>query len=241
MLRSLKDLKGYTILATDGEIGQVHDFYLDAQEWAIRYLVVDTGAWLVGRRVLISPTALQQPDWEQKRLPVSLTQAQVENSPSIDMDKPVSRQQESDLHAYYNWPPYWDSATLLPLGAGGLAPVAPLPPISPSVAEAEAVEKAMLEEASGDPHLHSANEVIGYEVQARDDDIGHVADFVIEDESLTWAIQYMIVDTGSWLPGKKVRLTPNWVKTISWTERMVEMDLQRETIENSPEYEGEFE
>ncbi|GIK40647.1 MAG: hypothetical protein BroJett011_44800 [Chloroflexota bacterium] len=241
MLRSLKELKGYTILATDGEIGRVHDFYLDVQDWAIRYLVVDTGAWLVGRRVLISPTALHQPDWEQKRLPVSLTQAQVENSPGIDMDKPVSRQQESELHAYYNWPPYWDSATLLPLGVGGLAPIAPLPPISPSGAEAEVVEKVLLEEASGDPHLHSANEVIGYEVRARDDDIGHVDDFVIDDESLSWPIQYMIVDTGSWLPGKKVRLTPNWVKTISWTERMVEMDLQRETIENSPEYEGEFE
>jgi sporulation protein YlmC with PRC-barrel domain len=240
MLRGLKELKGYIILATDGEIGRVHDFYLDAQDWAIRYLVVDTGAWLVGRRVLISPTALNQPDWQQKRLPVSLTQAQVENSPGIDMDKPVSRQQETELHAYYNWPPYWDSATLLLLGAGGLAPVAPLPPISPSGVEAEVVEKALLEETSGDPHLHSANEVIGYQVRARDDDIGHVTDFVIDDESLTWAIQYMIVDIGSWLPSKKVRLTPNWVKTISWTERTVEMDLQRETIANSPEYEGEF-
>ncbi len=239
MLRSLKGLKGYTLLATDGEIGRVHDFYFDAQTWTIRYLVVDPVAWLSSRPVFLSPTVLNQPNWETQILPVSLTQEQIKNSPEIDPNKPVSRQQETELHAYYNWPPYWDTGSLLPLEEVGLAPTAPLPiaPLS-GVEEARIMEKALLGESSGDPHLHSADQVIGYYIQARDDNIGYIEDFLVDDE--IWAIQYMIVDTSNWLPGKKVRITPHWVKTISWTKTTVYVDLQRETIENSPEYETEF-
>jgi uncharacterized protein YrrD len=239
MLRSVKILKGYTVVPAEGEIGQVQDFYFDAQAWTIRYLVVDTGEWLSDRLVFLSPTVLHQPDWEAQRLPVSLTQEQVKNSPNLNTDKPISRQQESKLRTYYNWPPYWDAATLLPTGATtGLAPVAPVPPVPASSVEAETLEQTLLEEAFDNPHLHSINEVRGYYVQARDDDIGHIDDLLFDDE--TWAIQYLIVDTRNWLPGKKVRIAASWVKTISWTERTVMVDLQRETIENSPEYETEL-
>jgi sporulation protein YlmC with PRC-barrel domain len=239
MFRSVKELKGYSILATDGEIGRVSDFYFDALAWTIRYLVVDTGAWLAERRVLLSPTVLHQPDWETHKFPVALSQEQIKNSPDIMTDKPVSRQQETELYNYYNWSPYWESGVLLPLGAGGLAPIAPTPTTPPpGLNEEQLAEEAGLAEASGDPHLHSANTVIGYYIQARDNDIGHIDDFIIDDE--TWAIQYMIVETSNWLPGKKVQITPNWVKTISWTEKAVHVDLQRETIENSPEYEVEL-
>jgi sporulation protein YlmC with PRC-barrel domain len=240
MLQSLVELKDYTLLATDGSIGQVQDFYLDVQAWTIRYLVVDTGEWLSGRRVLLSPTALKQPN-ESREFPVSLTKKQVENSPDIDTYKPVSRQQETELHAYYDWPLYWDTGTLLPVGAPGPGPYSILPPLPeprPDSPEAARIEKARLaEETSGDPHLHSANEVIGYYIQARDGDIGHIDDFIIDDE--TWTIQYIVVDTHNWLPGKKVEISPHWVKTVSWTDSTVEVDLLRETVENSPEYETE--
>jgi sporulation protein YlmC with PRC-barrel domain len=238
MLRSVKNLKGYTVLATEGEIGRVQDFYFDAQAWTIRYLVVDTGDRLSNRLIFLAPTALHQSDWEAQILPVSLTQDQIKNSPHINPDKPMSRQQESELRTYYDWPPYWDPATLLPTGATTcLAPLAPIPPVPPSSAEAEALEQTLVEEALDDPNLYSANEVRGYSIQARDNDMGHINDFLADDE--TWAIQYLIVNTGNWLPGKKVRIAASWAKTISWTERIVTVDLQRETIENSPEYETE--
>jgi hypothetical protein len=238
MLRSVKNLKGYTVVATDGAIGPVQDFYFDAQAWAIRYLVVDTGGTISNQLVFLDPATLRQPGWEAEIFPVSLTQEQVKNSPKINPDKPMSRQQESELRTYYNWPPYWDSATLLPTGATtGLAPLTPIPPVPSSSAEAEALEQVLVEEALDDPNLYSANAVRGYYIQARDEDIGHIDDFLFDDEM--WAIQYLIVDTRNWLPGKKVRIAANWVKTISWTERIVRVDLQRETIANSPEYEAE--
>ena len=89
-------------------------FFFDDKTWAIRYLVVDTGTWLPDRQVLISPIALGQPDWEGQFFPVKLTTEQVRNSPDIDTDKPVSRQQETRLHTYYDWPVYWSGG--IPLG-----------------------------------------------------------------------------------------------------------------------------
>ena len=92
MLRNVRHLRGYAILATDGAIGEVEDLYFDDDRWAIRYLVVDTGSWLPGRKVLISPHAIGRPDWMAQQLPVTLTKAQVEGSPDVDTRKPVSRQ-----------------------------------------------------------------------------------------------------------------------------------------------------
>ena len=107
MLRSMNELYGYTIRATDDTIGSVHDFFFDDRESTVRYLVVDTGNWLPGRKVLIAPDALSKPDWASMMLPVNLTKEQVKNSPDIDTEKPVSRQQEEDLRGYYDWPLYW--------------------------------------------------------------------------------------------------------------------------------------
>ena len=78
MLRSLKILLGETVVATDADIGKVHDFYFHDDTWIVRYLVVDTGHWLPGRKVLITPSALGKPDCDALTLPVALTRGQVE-------------------------------------------------------------------------------------------------------------------------------------------------------------------
>ena len=107
MLRSINNLVGFTLGATDGEIGRVYSFLFDCGTWAVRYLVVDTGRWLPGRKVLISPKALDQPDWQDRIFRVHLTKEQIRDSPDIDTDKPVSRQREIELHQHYGWTPYW--------------------------------------------------------------------------------------------------------------------------------------
>ena len=89
MLRSQTDIENLAIHATDGPIGLVKDLYFDDDAWAIRYLVVDAGSWLISRKVLISPISFQKPNWDDKTLPVLLTQDQVKNSPDFDSDKPV--------------------------------------------------------------------------------------------------------------------------------------------------------
>jgi uncharacterized protein YrrD len=225
MLRSEKELRGYTIRAIDGDIGKVHELYFDDLAWIVRYMVVDTGNWLPGRKVLLWPGALGQPDWETQSLSVGLTKEQVENSPHISSDEPVSRQMETDLHTYYGWTPYWRSG----LPALGLGAAAAAEMISRS-AEEEDNEK----EAESDPHLRSSREVIGYHIQARDGEIGHVEDLIIDDEA--WYIHYLVIDTRNWLPGRKVLVAPAWAEQVNWVERMVYLDLSRETVKNSPEY-----
>lgn len=234
MLRSVRKLEGYKIHAVDGEIGEVNDFYFDDESWNIRYLVVDTGSWLQKRLVLISPHALGKPDWKEKRFPVNLTKEKIQNSPSVDMDKPVSRQQETDLSDYYGWPYYWTG-----LGAGFPGTVPPVNLNVPDQGFIPGEEGARGEtrkgESKGDPHLRSARDVIDYKIQADDDRIGNVEDFILEDD--LWSIRYMVVDTGKWLlPGKKVLIALPWIQSIDWQESSVYVNLTAAEVEQSPEF-----
>jgi uncharacterized protein YrrD len=223
MLRSLKELYGYALQATDGEIGTVEEFYFDDEKWAVRYLVANAGSWLTGRLVLISPLALGEPDWGSQRLPVKLTREQIRNSPDIDTAKPISRQHEIDYYQYYGWPYYWAGAETWGVSPLPLAAPPPPPP----------AEKAS-GQAPGDTHLRSSREVEGYHIQARDGEIGHAEDFIVDDE--TWRLRYLVVDTRNWWPGKKVLVAPEWISGISWEEALVRVDLTREAIKAGPEF-----
>jgi hypothetical protein len=211
MLRTIKDLRGYTIRATDGDVGKVREFYFDDRFWTIRYLVADTGNWLVDRLVLLSPVSLGDPDWEERVFPVSLTREQVEGSPRISTDRPVSRQMEIDLHGYYGWPPYWHAPAYI-----------------------AAAQTIASEERTGDPHLRSTREVIGYRIQATDGEMGHVDDFIVEDD--IWILRYLVVGTGNWLPGKRVLVSPGWSKEVTWAGRRVSLDLSKDAVQDSPEF-----
>lgn len=230
MLQSVNDLDGFTVRATDGDAGTVRDLYFDDQAWIVRYLVVDTGSWLSGRRVLISPLAVGTPLWEEEVLPVALTKSQVEHSPDIDLDKPVSRQQIVELHEYYGWPAYWGGSAMVGTATPGVYPMI--------MAGAKAVEDEMEEGAEekyrGDPHLRSTQEVSGYDIHATDGEIGHVEDFFVSDQD--WTVRYMLVDTRDWLPGRQVIVSPQWIERVNWAESAVHVELSREAIKNSPEY-----
>jgi hypothetical protein len=231
MLHNLTDLKGLTIKCRDGEIGEVEDFYFDDDRWTIRYLVVDTGTWLTGRKVLISPISVGRADQANRRVEVDLTKKQVEDSPGIDTDKPVSRQYETSYFDYYGYPYYWGG----PYAWGAAAIPAPMPVPMPDRTRTEIEELRRREQESSDPHLHSANEVIGhYYIEATDGDIGHVEEFVIDDES--WTIRYMVVDTRNWWPGKKVLVAPQWIERTSWNDSRVYVNLSRANVQNAPEY-----
>ena len=223
MLRAASHLKGTSIAATDGEIGSVQDLYFDDLTWTIRYLVVDTGTWLPGRQVLISPRSVRA-SIEEVRIQVALTKAQVEESPSIDTDKPVDRQYEEEYSRYYGYPYYWSGpyrwgATPYP-GEGVLLPADAASAMPPAV--------------DGDPSLRSVRNVMGYYIEAVDGDIGHVDDFIVDDQP--WAIRYMIVDTRNWWPGKKVLVAPDWISRVSWPDSRVYVQMTKEGIKSAPEY-----
>lgn len=257
MLLRANELLGLGVHATDGDLGKVGDLLFDDQKWAIRYFVVDTGGWLTGRQVLISPASVQEANWSDERLIVNLSRRQVEDSPDISTDLPVSRQHENEVVAYYGWPVYWGGTGLWggwgavgPVGAGyGGAVAHPALASGPGyggdgyagpdegfrdeVREAEEREDQR-EEQHHDPHLRSARELKGYGIAARDADIGHVEDLLIDEEN--WAIRYLAVDTGKWLPGRKVLVPPQWIERISYPDSQVHVDLTRDQIKLAPEW-----
>jgi len=225
MLDKAKTLRGYTLRSRDGDIGKVKEFYFDDQFWTIRYLVAGTGNWLTGRQVLLSPHALTAVNREAEYIAVNLTKKQIEESPKLGSDQPVSRQFEQDYFGNYGWPAYW----------GGLSMWGAYPYI---VREGERDPKSWREtaevEGEWDPHLRSTNAVTGYKIHAADGAVGHVEDFIIEDK--TWAIRYLVVDTRDFWPGKKVLVSTDWIESIDWDQSAVFIDLPRETINESPEY-----
>src|ERR1022692_563037 len=170
MLQSIKQLYGDKLGASDGDIGHVKDFYFDDQNWAVRYLIVDTGSWLPGRQVLISPHAFGSLHQTGKVLCVNLTRKQIENSPPIESHKPVSRQYEEEYYRYYGWPYYWQGDGLW--GMSGF-PILELPPkLLPS--EPAGRNGRHHEHGPADAHLRSAQAVNGYHLQASDGMIGHI-------------------------------------------------------------------
>ncbi len=216
MLRSAKSLRDYHIRATDGNVGRVSDFLFDGEDWVVRYAIADTSEWLPGRRVLLIPDVLGPPSTEGEILPVALSREQVENSPDIDTEKPVSRQHEAALFEHYGWSPYWR-----PGRSGPMEHVAGTP---------QMVETAAPEDAN----LRSMREVAGYSIHATDGHIGHVEDFIIDDEE--WIVRYIVVDTRNWLPGRKVLISPEWVRRIDWPGNEVWLDHSKEEIRKSPHY-----
>lgn len=229
MFRHCNKLRGYRLGATDGEIGKVEDFFFDCRDWTVRYLVADTGYWLPDRLVLLSPHALKRVDDEEKVVQVDLTRQQIENSPPITSDQPVSRQYEQQYYQYFGWPAYWSGPALWGPAAFPLY-YAPFP------TAAEVPPPGGVDEEPGDPDLRSGKEVIGYHIGARDGAIGHVDEVIFEDS--TWAIRYLAVDTRNWLPGKKVLLAPQWIEEVSWERATVIVDLPRARIEQAPEYDA---
>ena len=218
MLRLAKNLNGFKLGARDGEIGKVRDFYFDDQSWAVRYLIADTGSWLSDRQVLIPPHALEPADENAMIIPAALTRAQIENSPPLESQKPVSRQFEMQYYPYFGWPEYWVGTDAM-LGNGYPVALDPIP---------------TLPAKENDPHLRSTADVSGYAIDAQDGEIGHVKDFVIDDE--TWVIRYLVVDTQNWWPGKKVLISTSWIDRISWAESKVVVHMTRESIKAATEY-----
>ncbi|MFA6294361.1 MAG: PRC-barrel domain-containing protein [Victivallales bacterium] len=238
---------GYAIRATDGDLGKVEDFLFDDKTWTIRYMVVETGNWLSGRKVLISLAALGRPDWKSRTFSVNLTREQVKNSPDIDTQKPVFRQHETTLHKHYQWPLYWQggyvggyvSAYGGILGDGGMGAYGGSPGsnLSPFIAKEESGARKSSssdEEDKDNPHLLSTKHVTGYRIFASDGKIGHVEDFIFEDEN--WTLRFIVVKTGIWRPERRILLSLQWMNRVEWGDSSLHFNIPMEVMEKSPEF-----
>jgi hypothetical protein len=226
MLRSVKQFYGDKLGASDGEIGHLKDFYFDDQKWAVRYVVADTGSWMPGRKVLLTPHAFGHLHQTGKLLEVNLTRKQIEGSPSIESHKPVSRQYEEEYYRYYGWPYYWQGSDLW--GMGGV----PLIEQPPKPCPAEPATGNGISDEGADAHLRSTQAVNGYHIEASDGTIGHVCDFMMDDES--WAIRQLVIKIGHRFSGKEVRLPTRAVDWINYEGSKVCVNLTIEGVEQCP-------
>jgi sporulation protein YlmC with PRC-barrel domain len=206
MLHTLSDLMGYSAHATDGEIGSVRNFIFDDRTWEIRYLVVDVGSWLVRRDVVLAISTVEQPDSENKTFNVQLTKAQVRESPDVDTEKPVSRQQEIAMEEYFGKMAAWAHRNLdygVPIPTGRKYPV----------------------HAQEDPHLRSARALFEYEICGTDGEIGRLESFILDDT--TWHIGYLEVRAGKWLLDRTVLIPTLWIESVSWDNCRVNLHHSR--------------
>jgi hypothetical protein len=195
---------------------------LDDETWTIRYMVADTGKWLPGRKVLVSPIALGEPIWLERRFPVRQTVSQVESAPELDEHAPVSRQWEIWFHKHHGWPYYWGQGNLWAASTSPAALFAAHPELGDEGPEIE------------DPHLHAFKELTSYRIDARDGEIGRLQDLILDDS--TWSVRHAVIETRAILPGRQVLVPLAFLDGVDWKERTVSVDLTEEQIRESPDY-----
>lgn len=230
MLKTMQDLKGYKIEATDGEVGYVEEIYFDETSWDVRYIIAAVGGWFSRQYVLLSPASVMSVDNSVQTIVTRLSKEQIKSSPDIDTHKPISREIEEAIHAHYQWQPYWIASSMGTVSAEPhLSAVTPPTPVAyPHFSESDEVQNEIRST------LRSSSEVAGYNIKAKDGAIGHVETFYID--TAHWKVRYIIVDTRNWLPGKHVIVSPAWVTGINWSESTMTLSLPQEAIEGSPEY-----
>ena len=228
MLKELSKLRGATVHALDGDLGSVYDFYFDDDHWVVRYLIVDTGKWLPGRRVVLSVMSLMATDWDGRRVPVKLAREQIRNSPDLLSHPELSRALESELLSYYGYPFYWTGD-----GLWGAASS----PLLAAVATTGRMPPQTRRTAAGDTHVHSMHEVIGYHVHARDGEIGHIDDLLVNPTD--WSVEAILIDTSNWIGGRSVAIAPSSIGRIDWPGRHLRLNLSRHTLLTTPEYDPE--
>lgn len=224
MLHLASKVRGATVQASDGAIGTVDDFYFEPSSWAVRYLVVDTGNWLSGRRVLLSPMSVRGA-WGMNGIPVSLTRDQVRDSPALDLSAPPSRHGESEILGYYGYPAYWGMPSIWGVhdspGALVMAPA----DHTRSSDESPSVDP----DESG---LRSTTAITGYHIQAMDAEVGHADDFLIGEDS--WRVRYLRIDTSNWIGGRSVVIAADRLKWIDQEAGKLHVDLSRDEVKRGP-------
>lgn len=230
MLRRLEELLGYELSAPDGIVGTLHDALLDDETWTVRYVAVDTGLWL-GRVVLVSPISIDSPDWQGRRMPLRVTRGEIEQSPDLLSRPRLTRDDEREFAAFYGYPQYWGAVTLWGWAdrPGALVSAPPSGYLPPTALDPAAANEDVLTTS-----IFSGRDIRGYHIHALDGEIGHVDDFIIDED--TWSVRYLQIDTSNWIGGKTVLLSTRWIQRIDPADGKIHVEVTKDRIENSPQF-----
>lgn len=218
MNRSVKHLHTCTLADRDGELGPVEEMYFDDEKWTIRYILASLEEMPERQRAAVSPVSVADVDWKSRTIVVDLSRDQVTGCPEIDPQEPIGREKERQLSKHYGIPVYWSGVGLW----GNHVYPGLLAGESPSEEE---------DRSEGENRVHRTKEVFGCKIQAADGEIGRVDDLVVEEK--TWEILFLVIDTGSWLPGKKVIVDNHWIELVNWSSGTVTVSLPRNAIRSA--------
>lgn len=227
MLKDITDVTNYTAVAEDGEVGRLEDILFDDGSFSIRYIVVHTGDWLTGRKILVPPNELGRPDWSRGQFPISLTRKQIEEGPTLDTDEPVSRQHEEQLQSHFGWQASWTGEAASDYLSDEI------PPGDEQTGDRQD-QSVPHDITPGDPDLRSFRETLDYRVEATDGNAGHVEGFIIDDED--WMVRYLIVRSQDLEPERRLLLSVEWIDKVLWDESTFFVDMDASTIRKSPTY-----
>lgn len=216
MLQDSKRITGRIIQASDGDVGQVTDFLFDDTSWSLRYLVVETGPWLNGRRILLAPESFERNAFYiSDPLPTKLTREQIGNSPLFDNHQKISRDYEENYYDHHGWSGYWNRSN------------------PEDTAISAMVSPAQMREIAPDrPHLHSVNSISGFHLHAKDGNIGKVSSVSIETRK--WKVAEIVVETGHWYSGKQILILTETIERISYDNSAIYVDLSLDDIRTTP-------
>ncbi|MBN2551549.1 MAG: PRC-barrel domain-containing protein [Spirochaetales bacterium] len=218
MNRSVKHLQAYTLVARDGELGSVEEMYFDDEKWTIRYIIANLEEVPDKEWAAVSPVSVEGVDWKNGTIMVDLSREDVAGSPELDLEEPMGREKERQLNRYYRIPVYWNG-----VGLWGNH-------VYPGLLAEESV--AAEEDGSDrETRVHGTREAFGYTIEATDGEIGRVDDLVVEER--TWEIQFLVIDTGNWLSGRKVIVDTHWIDQVNWQDGRVAVSLPRNAIRSA--------
>lgn len=218
MTAHVSGMLGQKLDASDGTVGAVRDLFFDEETWTVRYVVLETGKWLAKREVLLPSANVIRENKNGVTLKTAASKQDVEKSPDVSLQKPVSREMELLLGKYWQWTPYWTKGLTEEM-AGNI--------------ESEATERTKKEmEALSESHLRSVVELQGYRVAASDMTLGEISDFLLTDDD--WTIDAMVVDTRRWLPGGEVQIDRHHLGGIHWAEETIAVDMKSDEVRHAP-------
>lgn len=233
MQRNINSLTGYTMVATDGEIGNIIEFYFDDETWFVRYLILKTGDWLAGRKILISPDALKKTSWTTGVFSVNISKEQIRDSPNIDTNKPVYRSQEIELYAHYDWESDWGSQFY---EGGSMGKSNAVPVLDREILTS--AEKADIR-SNQNLHLRSTAKVLNFRIHSTDGEIGPLVDFVMDDQ--TWQILFLVAKIRKSPNDKKILIPVEHIRKVEWEQVNILLDINTAVVESSELFvESEF-
>jgi hypothetical protein len=223
MLMKTAILKEYMVELSNEIRGAIFEMFFDDLFWNIQYLLLTSEDLEKDKIAIISHLALGSPDDKSKTIPIDSKQGSREVKEKSTVLKAKKAAESIDPIQIIELPEKFSTTNS----------------INKKETKDHIITILKNENANYLPtanHLRGHNEVLGYNIKAKDGDlIGHVDNFILECD--TWKLRYLIVDTRNWLAeGKKILLSPAWIEKINWSGNLVAVDLNKDSIIKSPTY-----